>query len=682
MVSTRSSKEVSPALPSQESDTHAESPSSSSQTRSPNPSSNRKRRRSGRKSGSQSPPSGGDSPKSDTSTREKMRKTKIEESGETTASQNAVSEGHQVEMVDAQIGEVSPGGKGKKRTHDEIGSNSKDPKPATNESEIRPPSRAANGEPVGKKLRETPSPPREDTEDICMFENVPQDILDRAAELESWLEYIDAKGPKRALDTSGPRASFPPLSPITAAVDPYSAQSSVDQTLDDDFNNHESNDNISTQDTVSVGATEIDNLEEFSEDDTLNAILDSDRDHTDTADEPENNERSTDIEEAVSVTKEPKPESTEEFKEQSDDATKSKPTSGFSNTSSVSPFGSLATKSTETAEVDKHTGQSAFASSKFSSFANVTSAFGVTTTSLAPSPFAGPPTGSENVFSKLSGAISQSTFPAPPIGSANVFAKMSGNTSTPSFGAASSPFGSAASPFGSGGSIFGNTLSSKPLPKVQPLEGIRGSTKPDTSDTKESENGEDDAEVPVNNNSENTKVNPISKAAIKSGEEDYDMNFQARAKLFELSGGAWKERGIGNIRVLTPKEDFDSDYDEPKKPLVGRIVMRQEGVGRLILNANIFKDMLVAEKTHSDNTIRFLAVNSVSFNDGRDETGDDSTDKSENQTKVNDNAKETLPEDTAAASKTLPVLGTYLLRFKGSELVHSFRDNIEASFTV
>ncbi|KAK6521971.1 hypothetical protein TWF281_002544 [Arthrobotrys megalospora] len=563
MVSTRRSKGSPPALLQQDSDlyggvlsqqsdiypnastqdpdTYAGSQSLFQSQASPR---NKKRRRSPRNNGSQSPVSGADSPKSDSSAREKMRKTRIEEP----ETQIPKSSQDNTDEMDVQAGEVSPGGNRRKRPHDEIASTIKDAKTPTSESENRSPSRAANGEPLGKKLRETPSPPR-DVDDTSIENDTPKNG--------------DAKPTPRKEELKIP------------------------------------------------------------------------------------------------------------------------PGSGFSNTSAVSPFGSLGTKAIQNTLADTtNNTASGFATSKFSSFANVTSAFGVSPSPLAaPSPFAGPPTGSDNVFSKMSSASTQSVFPGPPLGSANVFAKMSGGAGSSGFGG--SGFGAAPSPFASSGSIFGNPLAAKPLPKAQPLEGIKSLDKSEAEDQDsegEDSEGEETAEGTTGGEGESSK-NPqfAAKVAIKSGEEDYDMVFQARAKLFELGGGAWKERGIGNIRVLVPKseEDFD-EVEQSKKPTVGRIVMRQEGVGRLILNTSMFKNMLPDGKTAAENTIRLLAVNSVPLVETQDEA-EKPMDASDKDAEGEENGSAGKDEEAQYSSDLKPVLKTYLLRFKGVDLAKAFKENVAES---
>jgi hypothetical protein len=37
---------------------------------------------------------------------------------------------------------------------------------------------------------------------------------------------------------------------------------------------------------------------------------------------------------------------------------------------------------------------------------------------------------------------------------------------------------------------------------------------------------------------------------LHTGEEDEDVLYSHRAKLFRFTGGEWKERGVGDIKVL------------------------------------------------------------------------------------------------------------------------------------
>lgn len=60
--------------------------------------------------------------------------------------------------------------------------------------------------------------------------------------------------------------------------------------------------------------------------------------------------------------------------------------------------------------------------------------------------------------------------------------------------------------------------------------------------------------------------------------------FSTRAKLFTRGDkGAWRERGTGTIRVNVPQD--------VKAATGGRLVMRADGVLRVILNVKLFSGM-------------------------------------------------------------------------------------------
>ncbi|KAK6502162.1 hypothetical protein TWF506_002757 [Arthrobotrys conoides] len=560
-------------------------------------------------------------------------------------------------MVDVQAGEVSPGGNRRKRPHDEITSTIKDAKTPSSEAENRSPSRAANGEPLGKKLRETPSPPR-DVDNTCMFAPI--------------TENAQASTSKCCGSLSEEPKNSSLLSTTSEETDRESSSDAPIHPLTPDSGSHFNNE--CCYGSLSAKPTD---LQTITTSPCLQALQCLDGKSNDG---PKLTKENIAAENEVAENGDSKPATQKE-------ELKIQPGSGFSNTSAVSPFGSLGTKVPENSSTDTHSNPpSGFAASKFSTFSGSASAFGVTPSPLAgPSPFAGPPMGSDNIFSKMSSASTQSVFSGPPAGGANVFAKLSGNIGGSTFGSSgfgSSGFGAAASPFGSSGSIFGNSLSTKPLPKAQPLAGIKSSDKPETEE-QDSENEDtdgEDAEVAASGEGESSK-NPqfASKVAIKSGEEDYDMVFQARAKLFELGSGAWKERGIGNIRVLVPKPE--EEFDEPaasKRSTVGRIVMRQEGVGRLILNTSMFRNMLPDGRTPAENTIRLLAVNTVPLAEAQDESENkkDSDETQHKNTEEEENGSADKKDEPQHAVDAKPVLKTYLLRFKGGDLAKTFKEHV------
>ncbi|TYJ53613.1 hypothetical protein B9479_005761 [Cryptococcus floricola] len=75
------------------------------------------------------------------------------------------------------------------------------------------------------------------------------------------------------------------------------------------------------------------------------------------------------------------------------------------------------------------------------------------------------------------------------------------------------------------------------------------------------------------------KVN-MQEQDVTTGEEDEDTVFQVRAKLFVNEKG-WKERGIGLLRVNVRRNDGGG----------ARLVMRADGVLRLLLNSKLYKGL-------------------------------------------------------------------------------------------
>ncbi|WVQ75840.1 hypothetical protein IAR50_005473 [Cryptococcus sp. DSM 104548] len=78
---------------------------------------------------------------------------------------------------------------------------------------------------------------------------------------------------------------------------------------------------------------------------------------------------------------------------------------------------------------------------------------------------------------------------------------------------------------------------------------------------------------------EKEKLN-MQEQDVTTGEEDEDTVFQVRAKLFVNEKG-WKERGIGLLRVNVRRDDGGG----------ARLVMRADGVLRLLLNSKLYKGL-------------------------------------------------------------------------------------------
>lgn len=81
----------------------------------------------------------------------------------------------------------------------------------------------------------------------------------------------------------------------------------------------------------------------------------------------------------------------------------------------------------------------------------------------------------------------------------------------------------------------------------------------------------------------------LTKAIVETGEEEEKTYFSCKAKLYQFSDMEWRERGIGtfkvNVKLVNGKED--------KKAT--RMIMRADGVGRVMLNTPLFKGMTVGD---------------------------------------------------------------------------------------
>lgn len=93
----------------------------------------------------------------------------------------------------------------------------------------------------------------------------------------------------------------------------------------------------------------------------------------------------------------------------------------------------------------------------------------------------------------------------------------------------------------------------------------------------------------------------------KTGEEDENIIFCNRAKLlrFDSDTKEWKERGIGEMKVLVNKDD----------PTKGRLIMRREQVLKLCCNMSITKDIKFVKM--NSNALSFAGQD---FSDGEMKT--------------------------------------------------------------
>ncbi|KAL6234614.1 hypothetical protein BDW75DRAFT_231007 [Aspergillus navahoensis] len=242
--------------------------------------------------------------------------------------------------------------------------------------------------------------------------------------------------------------------------------------------------------------------------------------------------------------------------------------SPFANTSSVSPFGSMATSTSKQPEDAKPTtSPSAFASSSLAAFAG-----------SEQSPFGSLSTSTPSVFKSSTDsapAVTDKSAAAKPSGFAGLGGGFSGFGG--GFGAATASSGGGLTSFaapGGGSSLLGSS-SAKPF-------GAEADS--DEEDDKDEEGESGPAEFEQDKTDER-----FYERQIETGEEEEKTYFSCKAKLFHFSNKEWRERGLGTFKVNVKVTDGVED----KKG--ARMIMRADGVGRVMLNTPLFKGMKVGD---------------------------------------------------------------------------------------
>uniref|UniRef100_A0A1I8A264 RanBD1 domain-containing protein n=1 Tax=Steinernema glaseri TaxID=37863 RepID=A0A1I8A264_9BILA len=77
---------------------------------------------------------------------------------------------------------------------------------------------------------------------------------------------------------------------------------------------------------------------------------------------------------------------------------------------------------------------------------------------------------------------------------------------------------------------------------------------------------------------------------VKTGEEDEEVKFLGRAKLYRWDEGQWKERGIGDLKILRNEKNSST-----------RIVMRREQVHKICANHKITSTMTLTPMQNAQN---------------------------------------------------------------------------------
>ena len=94
---------------------------------------------------------------------------------------------------------------------------------------------------------------------------------------------------------------------------------------------------------------------------------------------------------------------------------------------------------------------------------------------------------------------------------------------------------------------------------------------------------------------------------VETGEEAEETVFSCRAKLYHFEGKEWKERGVGTFKIniaWAPSSEESSDRKS-------RLIMRTDGVHRVVLNTPIFRGMKVGNADGDEPTGKTLNVTGI-----------------------------------------------------------------------
>ncbi|CRG86797.1 hypothetical protein PISL3812_03809 [Talaromyces islandicus] len=285
-------------------------------------------------------------------------------------------------------------------------------------------------------------------------------------------------------------------------------------------------------------------------------------------------------------------DASEERRDAAAASTKSSLPKSFLNTSAISPFASLGAQSTEGEEAkNKVTSSSSFAASGLASFAK-----------SEQSPFGTLGSSTPSVFKAADSASSEK--PA-----TSGFAAAAG--ASPFASTAASGFASLGSGLGSG---FGGGFGSGSAGKLSsfasasgPAFGGSSTSKPfgaaADSDAEEDEGEEDNAVASFEKEKEDER---FYEQQIETGEEEEQTYFSSKAKLFHFTNKEWKERGVGTFKINV-KEEAGAENDK----VSARMIMRADGVLRVMLNSPIFKGMPVGDVTGEEPKTKQLNLASI-----------------------------------------------------------------------
>ncbi|OJJ46710.1 hypothetical protein ASPZODRAFT_65980, partial [Penicilliopsis zonata CBS 506.65] len=281
----------------------------------------------------------------------------------------------------------------------------------------------------------------------------------------------------------------------------------------------------------------------------------------------------------------------------------------FSNASAVSPFGSFGSAKPETSQkeetlpdADRVTSPSAFASSSLAAFSG-----------SEKSPFGSIGTSTASVFKSVSTASDKPAITGfAAAGGASPFATSGASSGFSGLGSGFAGFGGG---FGAAAKQTGGGLTTFASPSGPGLLGGTSQAKsfgvPAEEESENEDNDEEGEAGAKGFEKETPDERFVEQQAVQTGEEEERTRFSCKAKLFSFSGKEWKERGLGTFKVNV-KELHEA---EGGSKTAARMIMRADGVLRVMLNTPIFKGMLVGDPKGDEPKSRQIHL--ASLEDGR-----------------------------------------------------------------
>ncbi|GAA5972316.1 hypothetical protein JCM11641_002405 [Rhodosporidiobolus odoratus] len=165
--------------------------------------------------------------------------------------------------------------------------------------------------------------------------------------------------------------------------------------------------------------------------------------------------------------------------------------------------------------------------------------------------------------------------------------------------ASTSGFASASKPPGASSAFSAFSAASSAFSSV-PSTPLKASSKSALDEAKES-SASTAAEGTAGTEQEESEKKPVYTEQERfTGEEEEEVLYQVRCKVFVMEEGQWKERGTGPLRVNQSRR-----ADEGEKG-GARLVMRADATHRLLLNAPLFKEFSI--EVSNEKYVRFTVL--------------------------------------------------------------------------